>query len=49
MKWKIGPVEYFSSDEYFRPSLWIERRKGGRLIGFCIVFFGWQRPSILHI
>jgi hypothetical protein len=35
-------VEYYSSDGYYRPSIWlrIPRR-------WTVLFLGWQKPSLL--
>lgn len=44
MKLKIGPVEWMSAADYYRPSLWIEFPHST-----IVVFFGWQRPSLLWL
>ncbi len=41
---KIGPVEWMASDDYYRPSLWISLPRS-----YVVLFFGWQRPSMLWL
>lgn len=42
--WRLGPVEWISGDEPYRPSLWLTLPHSS-----IVIFFGWQRPSILWL
>jgi hypothetical protein len=42
--WKLGPVEYYPTCDYYRPSLWIQLWHSQ-----IVVFFGWQTPSVLWL
>jgi hypothetical protein len=39
-----GRLTWFASDEYFRPSLWIDLPHSQ-----IVIFFGWQWPTLLWL
>lgn len=41
---KVGPVEWMSGDDPYRPSLWIKLPRS-----LVVCFFGWQWPSVLWL